>query len=314
MCLCICLGSGRWHEEFSLERSRCRDMRELGLLEGLFGEWKQLQTLSLRFVPLTAACVHMLPNLQELCLTADAVQCSLEAIEAVGACSKLRRLTLTAAPRVCGHSTAFTRPAQRVLQRCSSLEEVALSRITLDHEFFIQLSRCVGGKLRTLRLDKCKWPVGIANAGAQQEARRNTEEGSMARALQGLGALQELEVNNCPPFRDGVLFDLAAVPIRSLQRFALRNVHGIDVGDVALLSMAAAYSDIEDLCITADTNGCNSLSDAFLDALVQPELLPRLQRLCLRGFYSLTSEVVSSVRASRPHLVFQWAQLQPQTA
>jgi hypothetical protein len=71
-----------------------------------------------------------------------------------------------------------------------------------------------------------------------------------------------------------------------------------------------AFMEIEDLCVTADTNGGNAVSDRFLETLTDQEILPRLRKLNLRGFYALTLEAADRLRLARPHLSLQWAELQ----
>eukprot|EP00929_Paragymnodinium_shiwhaense_P006986 TRINITY_DN110941_c0_g1_i1.p1 TRINITY_DN110941_c0_g1~~TRINITY_DN110941_c0_g1_i1.p1 ORF type:complete len:459 (+),score=86.74 TRINITY_DN110941_c0_g1_i1:100-1476(+) len=289
-------------QEFCLQRSRCESMEELPLLEELFSKWKKLDKLNLRFVPLTARSLQLLPGLLELTLTAGTWHCLPEAIVAIGSCKQLRSFCFTAAPRVSGFVHAYDSALIHVLQNCAKIEALALAKLSTSYELLEQLGTCVEARnLRALRLSSCRWrripPKVLGQFGA---------------------GLQELDLSSCVLFGDDELQTLcAATPTEArscLKCLALRSVlHGDEVSDQALLMVARTFDQLERLCVTGGSSGERTqrggITAFFLEELVDCGLLPSLQELNVRGFYGLSKESSARLQKLRPHLVVRWAEL-----
>lgn len=287
------LGDGCRHlEEFVLERSRCDTMEELPLLEGLFCQWRALQKLSLRFVPIAEATIALIPKVTDLSLTADAWHCSPEAVRAIASCRDLRRFNFTAAPRVAAFVWVFGSALEEVLRRCA-LEALSLGRLVLDQQVFDQMGRSIARHLSVVRLDNCRW------------------HSIPRRTLESFGMLEELEMNNCVAVRDEELFGLCDATQRSLRRLSLRNVHGTDVSDEGLLAVARAFPAMQDLRITGDGDGCVAVTDRLLEELASNPraLLTHLRQLNLRGCLALSPSAVHRLRTERPLLRCHWSEL-----
>merc|ERR1712176_1170570 len=107
----------------------------------------------------------------------------------------------------------------------------------------------------------------------------------------GLGMLEDLEASSCMSMRDEEIRILSeATDPRSLKRVAVRNIHGNDISDEALLALARAYPLVEELLITGDALGCTAVTDLFLESLSAQGLFPCLRLLNLRGCYSITPQ------------------------
>jgi hypothetical protein len=276
--------------DLSIERSRCRDLNELGLFEALLQEWRFVERLSLRFVPVAPSTMAFLTQLRELSLTVDSAHCSPEAVEAIVTCAQLRSLSLICAPRICNFVASFAAPVRRVLQGLPGLGSLTLGKMSMDEALTSQIASSIGGSLHSLRLENCKWP-------------------QLPHFLQALAALVDLEVSNCQHLRDLELQEFSCANRRSLQRFVLRNVHRTDVTDAGLIAFAAAFPELQELCVTGDTAGSTGITDAFLLRMQGGKMLSSLRKLNLRGWYDLSEEAVEDFRRARPSVVIQWASL-----